>query len=140
MRPLLLSCLAVLLLAACGRTRRTAVPVAAAGRIVTIDDRTLEAGGSDTVRFGRMHEGETAVLSLRLHNTTQRPLLLTSYRRTCGCIELTYDDQPVMPDAMLPLTLRFDTRGEWGWQLKLVTLRLSGAEAPFRLYVEADVE
>lgn len=140
MRPLLLSCIAALLLAACGRSRRTAVSVAAAGRIVTIDDRTLAAGGSDTVRFGRMHEGEIAVLSLRLHNATQRPLLLAGYERSCGCTELAYDDQPVMPDAVLPLTLRLDTRGERGWQLKLITLRLGAAEASFRLYVEADVE
>lgn len=137
--PLLLAALCAALCIACGRSRRPTT-TAATGHLLTVDERALATGGSDTLRLGRLHEGETAVLPLRLHNATPRPLLLTGYERTCGCTELAYDERPIPPDSIRPLSLRFDTRGTRGWQLKLVTLRLGGAGAPFRLYVEADVD
>lgn len=112
----------------------------AAGRIIPVDDRTLAAGGSDTVRFGHLHEGETAVLRLRLRNDTRRPLLVLGHERSCGCTLLEYENRPIPPDSTLPLTLRFDARGTYGWQLKLVTIRFSGAAEPLRLLVEADVD
>ena len=58
----------------------------------------------------------------------------------CGCTTLEYDSQPIMPGSTAAVELRFDARGAWGWQLKLVRLRLLGGGEPFRLYVEADVD
>ncbi|EKC75778.1 hypothetical protein LEA_05027, partial [human gut metagenome] len=35
--------------------------------------------------------------------------------------------------------MTFDSRGEYGWQLKTVDLQIAGAAKPLRLFVEADV-
>lgn len=113
---------------------------APAGRIIAIDDRALAAGGSDTVRFGHLHEGEIAVLPLRIRNDASQPIAVLGYERSCGCTTLEYDSQPIMPGSTAAVELRFDARGAWGWQLKLVRLRLLGGGEPFRLYVEADVD
>lgn len=131
--------LALLAAAACDAPSRTKGK-APAGRIIAIDDRALAAGGSDTVRFGHLHEGEIAVLPLRIRNDASRPIALIGYERSCGCTTLEYDSQPIMPDSMAAVELRFDARGAWGWQLKLVRLQLLGGGEPFRLYVEADVD
>ena len=38
------------------------------------------------------------------------------------------------------VTLTFDSRGEWGWQLKTLDISLAGAQQPLRLLVEADIK
>ncbi len=45
-----------------------------------------------------------------------------------------------MPNTYLPVELLFDSRGLYGWQLKLFRLRLHQGEHPLLLYVEAEVE
>ncbi len=38
------------------------------------------------------------------------------------------------------MQIDFDTRGLYGWQLKLFRLLPAGAREPLRIYVEAEVE
>ena len=110
------------------------------GRIIRLTDRTLETGGSDTVRFGHLRSGEIAVVQLWLANQTTQPIILSDYRSSCGCTTLDFDTQPIRPGEAQRLALTFDSRGEWGWQLKSVDLFVAGSNRPFRLFVEADVE
>lgn len=100
----------------------------------------LEAGGCDTIRFGRLRSGEIAVLRFRLENATRRSVAVLSYARSCGCASLDFDSQPLAPGTSRRLTLTFDSRGERGWQLKTLDIALTGAAHPLRLYVEAEVE
>ncbi|MDE5852028.1 MAG: DUF1573 domain-containing protein, partial [Alistipes sp.] len=57
-----------------------------------------------------------------------------------GCTTLEFDNQPIRPNEAQSVTLTFDSRGEQGWQLKTLDLLPAGAERPFRLFVEADVD
>ncbi len=108
--------------------------------IIHLTDEIIESGGSDTVRFGRLHSGEIAVLSLWLANETEHPIVLSDYRRSCGCTTLEFTAQPIPPNRARQLPLTFDSRGEWGWQLKTIDLLFSGSEHSFRLFIEAEVE
>ena len=129
--------LLALSLAACGaRQHKTERK----GRIITLTDTILDTGGTDTVRFGRLHSGETAVLRLWLANDAVRPVAVTKYERSCGCTTLEFDSQPIAPGDAQQVTLTFDSRGEWGWQLKTLDIALAGGAKPLRLLVEADVE
>lgn len=113
MRRLLLLSLLALAAAACS-PRKT---VGYGGEIIPVTGTILHTGGSDTIRFGRMHEGEIA-----------------------ACTELTFDNQPVIPGEGLHATVTFDARGERGWQMKLMKVYFSGSREPLRLFIEADVE
>ena len=129
--------LLALSLAACGaRQHKTERK----GRIITLTDTILDTGGTDTVRFGRLHSGETAVLRLWLANEAVRPVAVTKYERSCGCTTFKYVNQPIKPGEAQQVTLTFDTRGERGWQLKTLDITLAGARKPLRLFVEAEVE
>lgn len=137
---MLRACLMLLLaaaLAACGarqaKTERK-------GRIITLTDTILDTGGTDTVRFGRLHSGEIAQLRLWLANETARPLVITKYDCSCGCTTLEYDSQPINAGDAQQVTLTFDARGEWGWQLKTLDVSFAGAHRPLRLFIEAEVE
>ena len=128
-------CLLLLLtaaLAACGARQ---VKTDRKGRIITLTDTILDTGGTDTVRFGRLHSGEIAQLRLWLANETSGPVVIAKYGRSCGCTTLEYD----AGDAQ-QVTLTFDARGEWGWQLKTLDVSFAGARSPLRLFIEAEVE
>ena len=134
--------LALLLLSACRpRTaaRRDSADETWQGPIVAITDSLLDAGGSDTVRFGQLRSGESAVQRLRIVNRAQRTTAIASYDRSCGCTTLEFDPQPLAPGAGRQVEVIFDSRGESGWQFKRLDIRLAGAQAPLRLFVEADV-
>lgn len=99
-----------------------------------------DAGGTDTVRFGRLHSGEIAQLRLWLANETSGPVVIAKYGRSCGCTTLEYDNQPINAGDAQQVTLTFDARGEWGWQLKTLDVSFAGARSPLRLFIEAEVE
>ena len=133
-------CLLLLLaaaLAACGARQ---VKTERKGRIITLTDTILDTGGTDTVRFGRLGSGEIAQLRIWLANDASRPVAVASYRRSCGCTSLEFDSQPIAPGDARQVTLTFDSRGEWGWQLKTLDISLAGAQQPLRLLVEADIK
>lgn len=112
----------------------------AGARVVALSDSLLAAGGCDTVRLGRMRPGEVVVKRLWIENRTEHPVVPASYTRSCGCTTLDYSAEPIAPGCARELTLTFDSRGERGWQLKLVELRFAGAARNLRLLVEADVD
>ena len=126
-----------LLTAACGTRPQT---TERKGRIIALTDSILTAGGTDTVRFGRLGSGEIAQLRIWLANDASRPVAVASYRRSCGSTSLEFDSQPIAPGDARQVTLTFDSRGEWGWQLKTLDISLAGAQQPLRLLVEADIK
>ena len=123
--------------AACGNRPRDAVRK---GPIIVLTDTTLTAGGSDTVRFGRLRSGEIAVQRIWIENRATRPTAVVSCETSCGCTSLEFDTQPVVPGAAQCATLTFDSRGEYGWQFKTLDISLAGASRPLRLFVEAEIE
>lgn len=125
------------LLAACTSRQQ---PTTHKGRIISVTDFSLSTGGTDTVRFGHMRSGEIVQQRLRLANNTDHPLVITSYDRTCGCVTLDFNNQPIKPGEEQLLTLSFDSRGERGWQLKTIGIRFAAIQQPLRIYIEADVE
>lgn len=133
-----------LLLCACGG--RNAHPAAAPGatgefkgQYITITDSIFTSGGSDTVRFGHLHEGAVGRRQLRLRNASSRPIVIERHETSCGCIRPEYERQPLAPGGESPAAVEFDTRGEWGWQMKLLRLYPAGG-APLKIYIEAEVE
>lgn len=110
------------------------------GRIIAVSDSVLMHGSTDTLRFGRLGSGEIAVLRFQLENASAKPLVILSSQRSCGCISLDHDAQPIAPGQARTLEMTFDSRGEYGWQLKRMDLILAGARKPLRIFVEADIE
>ena len=86
---------------------------------------------SDTLRFGRLHSGETARLEAGFCNRGGEPLVVVRSESSCGCTPLEYDAQPIMPGDTLRVAVRL---------FKVLRVYFSGGERPLRLYVEADVQ
>lgn len=139
LRGMLPAALLIAGLTAC-KPRTAARQLPPAGRIIALTDSVLRNGGSDTIRFGHLGSGEIALSRLRIENRTEKPVVVTSYRTSCGCTSLEFDKQPLPPGGTLPVEITFDSRGEHGWQLKSVELLIAGAPRTFRLLVEADID
>ncbi|MEG0498435.1 MAG: DUF1573 domain-containing protein [Alistipes sp.] len=110
------------------------------GQIITISDTTLRTGGVDTVRFGRLFEGEQAAKEVRLRNATTRPIVISGYTRSCGCTTFEFERQPIAPNAESPIRLTFDSQGLRGWQFKLIEVSIANAAAPLKIYVDTEIE
>ena len=113
LRGLLLLALAVTT-AACGTRQARTGETGRKGRIIAVTDTILDTGGTDTVRFGRMHSGEVAVLRLWIENRASKPVAITRYDRNCGCTTLGYDAQPITPGDAQQVSLTFDAGGRMG--------------------------
>ena len=122
---------------ACGGQKAA---TAAAGQVIELTDAMLDRGGVDTLRFGRLHEGEIALRSIVVRNGTEQPAVIVTHERSCGCVDAEYERRPIMPGEESKVEFSFDSRGEYGWQMKLITLRLGGRGVPLKIYIEAEVE
>ncbi len=110
------------------------------GSVIAVSDRLLRTDVSDTLRFGRLHSGETARLEAGFWNCGEEPLVVVKTESSCGCTRLEYENQPIMPGDTLRIAVRFDTSGQRGWLFKVLRVYFAGGERPLRLYVEADVQ
>lgn len=140
MGRLLCALLLLFTLGCAPRTPKVETTPAPRGKEVVITDSLLVCGGSDTLRLGRLGSGEQALVRFSLRNQSTVPLVILSHELTCGCIELHYENKPVAVGGYLPVEMQFDSRGLYGWQLKLFYLRLHGSDHPLKCYVEAIVE
>ncbi len=106
-------------------------------RVVVLADTLLAA---DTLRLGRLHEGEQVRLPLALENRSMRPLAVAEVKSGCGCLDLKVDSKPIRPGDRAAAVVKFDARGLQGWQLKVLELRFAGSQPVRRIFVEAQVE
>lgn len=138
MRRLL--CLLLGLLALSCAPRKTRSAFQAGGPELQLTDSLLRCGAADTLRFGRMHEGEEGMRRLRLRNASSQTIVLTHHELSCHCIDPVYERRPLRRGESMPVEIRFDTRGERGWQMKLLKLYTSESQQPIRLFIEAEVD
>lgn len=106
-------------------------------RVVALADTLLAA---DTVHLGRLHEGEQVRLPLAVENRSARPLVVAEVRSGCGCLDLEVAPAPIPSGGRAAAVLKFDARGLWGWQFKLLELHPAGAQPVRRVFVEAEIE
>ena len=134
-----------LLCTACGGAagKRQAHSDEAAGgafQTIRIREEFFDRGATDTIRFGHLGSGEIAVQRAWIENASAKPVVILSVRRSCGCTSLDVDKQPLAPGESRKMEITFDSRGQYGWQLKNLDLILAGAPKPLRLLIEADVD
>ncbi len=137
---LMVACGVALAAIACGGRTRPVPKEVVEGPSLMLSDSLLKVGEqSDTVTLGRLHEGEVVERRFSLLNTGDKPLVILSVETSCGCTEVDFPKEPLMPGQKQPFSFSFDSRGFYGWQLKAITIRTSAGRYPFKLWVTADV-
>ena len=98
--------LLVALVIGCQSRRTSSVQ---SGPTLEISDETLTEGTSDTIRFGRLHSGETGIKRFRLQNTSSRTWVVTRYEVSCECVTPEFDRRPLKPGEEIPAFRPGDT-------------------------------
>jgi hypothetical protein len=100
----------------------------------------LATRADTTINIGTMRSGEVVKYDARIRNTGTEPLVIKRIDTSCGCTSVEYDKQPIPPGGEAEFSFRFDSRGMWGLQHKLVEIATSAGASPFRITVQAEVE
>lgn len=107
---------------------------------MAISDSVLVHGGADTLKLGSMYRCEVVQKEFRVENATSRPIVLLGYDTTCGCTQLIYDRKVLKPQEHCDMICRYDSAGEYGWAMTVVSLRIAGADRTFDIFVECEVK
>lgn len=144
MRYFRLSIILILLsLLGCGRGNNSSTQTAntkANIRTITITRQALDYGLSDTLQLGRMRQGEIIATDIRLINGDSLPMVILREATSCGCTTVTYSRKPVTTNEFGDIRLEFDSRGQMGWQMKLMELYFAFSDTPLKIYIDAEVE
>ena len=114
--------------------------VAASVQDVMVDDARLQAGLCDTLHFGKMRQGEVIRKQLRITNNEQRPIVILRHATSCGCTTVNYERKPIAAGESTIIDFEFNSRGEMGWQMKLMEFYFAEKDTPLKIYIEAEVE
>lgn len=107
---------------------------------VKVDDARLQAGLCDTLHFGKMRQGEVIRKQLRITNNEPRPIVILQHVTSCGCTTVNYERKPIAAGESSIIDFEFDSRGEMGWQMKLMEFYFAEKDTPLKIYIEAEVE
>lgn len=128
---LLVSCLG-------GQQKKTFVKTTGVQPVWTLN--SSDSIRSDTVNFGRIHQGEVIRKEFYLHNASDKPLLILSASANCGCTAVDFTREPIKPGENGDFSFEFDSKGFIGYQLKQIKLHTTLSSAPYILVVTGEVE
>jgi hypothetical protein len=72
--------------------------------------------------FGRVIQGEQVSFGFKFKNAGNAAMIISSVGTSCGCAVASYPDKPMRPGEEGVITVRFDSRGRRGNQVKTITL------------------
>jgi hypothetical protein len=128
--------LALVFLAACGGPQATKT---AGGAVFDISPEILGVKADTLINLGAMRSGEIVRYDARIRNAGVEPLVIKGISLSCGCTTIDYEKKPIAPGAEGQLSFRFDSRGMWGTQFKLVEIDTSASPHRFQVMLQAEI-
>ncbi|MEI7422739.1 MAG: DUF1573 domain-containing protein [Prolixibacteraceae bacterium] len=78
--------------------------------------------------FGALKEGEIVSYSFQFKNNGTAPFRLSRVEPGCGCLTVKFDPEEIAPQATSFIEVIFHSDGEWGNQVKSVSIETSYGE------------
>lgn len=90
--------------------------------------------------FGPIQKGSTAEATVRLINTSDRPVRILQAKTSCSCTVADFSKEPFDPGQFIEVTVRFKPGGKVGaTPKKTVRFLLEGVSAPVPLSVTGKI-
>lgn len=83
----------------------------------------------EEVNFGDFFPDEIKEEQIWVKNTGSYPLTINGYDSSCGCVELIYDEKPLMKGDSVAITVKY-TPDTPGYFRKVITIKCNVADAP----------
>jgi len=108
-------------------------PSAGVRSSVSVDSRKNNGSGKielteEMHNFGTLKAGEIVSYSFQFKNNGAAPFRLTKVEPACGCLTVKYDKEDIATQANSVIEVIFHSEGEWGNQIKTVSIETSAGE------------
>jgi len=102
---------------------------------VSKENKSFEKKGAGKIvfdkeihNFGTLKDGEIVSFSFVFRNEGGSPFKISKAEKSCGCIDFKFNPGTIQPGETSSIELIFNTAGEWGNQIKGVTVETSEGE------------
>jgi len=89
--------------------------------------------------FGSLKAGEIVSFTFIFRNEGTKTLTITEVDSGCGCTEVKIPNKSIEPGQEGRIEVIYDSAGEVGKQLKIVTITSNAEKAKTQLYIRANV-
>ncbi len=88
--------------------------------------------------FGDLPPQKPVQHTFRFKNTGSEPLVIETVRTTCGCTGSTWEETPILPDAIGTITVEYDAKKS-GYFRKYAKIYFVGKKGAEKLWVNGFV-
>jgi hypothetical protein len=88
--------------------------------------------------FGEIEQGIPKTAEFNLTNDGKEPLLISNARASCGCTNLKYSQEPIMPKKSIPISVTYNAAAPGGFT-KTITVTTNANPQPVVLRVTGTV-
>ena len=108
-------------------------------------DQAKETGAAKFVfseeihNFGALKAGEVVSFTFIFKNGGTKPLTITGFESGCGCTEVKVPNKTIEPGQEGQIEVIYNSAGEVGKQLKIITLFSNADQPKKQLYIRANI-
>lgn len=89
--------------------------------------------------MGNLPQGIPAVASFTLTNDGKEPLIISSAKASCGCTNLKYEREPVLPGRSTQISVTYNAASPGNF-VKTITVNTNASDKPVVLSIKGIVE
>lgn len=106
--------------------------------IVRLAPKGVEQTVFDTIKLGRIIDGERVESHFFVKNVTQSSVVITNVVTGCGCTSVDYPKKPIEAGQSNIVTVVYDSKGQYGTQMKAIEI-ITSDYSVFRIYLSCTV-
>ncbi|MBL6949778.1 MAG: DUF1573 domain-containing protein [Bacteroidales bacterium] len=88
--------------------------------------------------FGDIKQGTPKTAEFTLTNKGKEPLIISYARASCGCTNLNYSKEPILPEKSIPISVTYNAAAP-GKFIKSITVRTNAGARPVTLRINGTV-
>ncbi|MFZ4059306.1 MAG: DUF1573 domain-containing protein [Ferruginibacter sp.] len=118
---------------------QTTTPVVAAESVAVVNPNAPKAKWDKTTSdFGEIEQGTPKEAQFKLTNEGKEPLLIQTAKAGCGCTNLKYSQEPVLPGKSTIIAATYNAAAA-GAFTKSITVTTNADATPAMLYIKGTV-
>lgn len=91
-----------------------------------------------TYDFGELQQGNPQSATFTLTNEGKEPLIISSAKASCGCTNLQYEKDPILPGKSTPISVTYNAANAGNF-IKTITVNTNASEQPVVLTIKGIV-
>jgi len=95
--------------------------------------------GKTMFMFADVEEGEQLLHTFKFTNTGNEALIISDYQVACSCTKAVFSKAPILPGQKSEITIRFDSKGKYGFQDRIIKVYSNANKSPIKLRIKVFV-